>query len=79
MKGLMRRINKSKLFALKEKGAAFKNSSGMQCPHQTISAALLADRLDLLIKDYESVAIIGECPESFLVNLKKGRSVDNQT
>lgn len=70
MKSTLQRLNKRKLFALKESGRKFIDSTSTQVPHQVLSAALLADSLDGIVKEFRDVAYVGENPHLFLQQYK---------
>lgn len=68
----LKRINKKLLFDLKENGSRFLSRNNLAVGHQMLSAVLLADTLDVILKNFKEVAFIGNYPDAFFRNFTKG-------
>ena len=72
----VKRLNKDKLFALKDSGSKFINRTGMTIGHQAVSSVLLADTLDVVLKEFNDVAFIGSYPEHFFRHFTKDSELE---
>lgn len=65
-------INKAKLRKIRSRFAKNRLVKGMNSPHKMYSAASLGDSLEVICKDFERIAYIGDYPEIFFENFKNG-------
>ena len=67
-------INKKKLRKIRTNYAKRRTLECIKSPHRIYSAALLGDSLEVICKDFERVAYIGDYPEIFFENFKNGKN-----
>ena len=68
----LKRVNKRLFFDLKEQGGRFVERTGTAVGHQVLSSVLLANTLDVILKNFKEVAFVGNYPEAFFRNFTKG-------